>query len=282
MYGFPLIIADFFSRTVCLQRSIDPSITEYIVETKDVNGYFALFESLLEGSPIRVTGANRRFLLSLSHEFGNFDISISIMKHFGTYYPLSQLYDYFGEGSIPFLASSFHELNSSDLDNIPVSALYDILSHDDLRITSEDSLYFYVSSHFDSDPEYFNLLQFVQFSYLSPEYISECFLLIPNSIDRHLWAAISPRLISFVEITNGEFPLKDPNSLDGIISYLTRKYSGNVHDEGIVTITSKSVRSGCPVRNLANLASQERFASMGCSNEWVCWDFGEMRLRPTH
>jgi hypothetical protein len=38
-----------------------------------------------------------------------------------------------------------------------------------------------------------------------------------------------------------DFPLKDARSLEGIISFLTKKHGGNVHEKGIVTITSKSV-----------------------------------------
>jgi hypothetical protein len=40
-----------------------------------------------------------------------------------------------------------------------------------------------------------------------------------------------------------EFRLKEANSLDGIISYLTSEQGWNVHDAGIVTITSTSVYS---------------------------------------
>jgi hypothetical protein len=80
-------------------------------------------------------------------------------------------------------------------------------------------------------------------------------------------------------------PLPSANSLDGIISYLTRKHGGNVHDSAIVTLTSKSVLSDdarYAVRNLADLASQAGFYSKDEPNQWVCWDFHEMRVRPTH
>jgi hypothetical protein len=43
-----------------------------------------------------------------------------------------------------------------------------------------------------------------------------------------------------------ELPLKVAKSLDGIISYLTGKNGENVHDKGIVTITSISLDSDGP------------------------------------
>jgi hypothetical protein len=43
-----------------------------------------------------------------------------------------------------------------------------------------------------------------------------------------------------------EFPNTERKPVDGIIAFLTRNAGGNVHDKGIVTITSKSVYSDDP------------------------------------
>jgi uncharacterized coiled-coil protein SlyX len=79
-----------------------------------------------------------------------------------------------------------------------------------------------------------------------------------------------------------EFPLQEAKSVDGIISYLTRKHGGNVHDKGIVTITSKSVNDDDVPRNVADLTSHSSFWSNYEPGQWICWDFHEMRVRPTH
>jgi hypothetical protein len=79
--------------------------------------------------------------------------------------------------------------------------------------------------------------------------------------------------------------MKEAKSLDGIISYLTQKHGGNVHEKGIVTITSKSVLRDdpdCALKNVADLTSDSHFDSKNEPGQWVCWDFGEMRVRPTH
>jgi hypothetical protein len=84
---------------------------------------------------------------------------------------------------------------------------------------------------------------------------------------------------------DGEFPLTQPGSLDGIIAHLTRKHGGNVHDKGIVTIASKSVTSEDPrvaVRNVANLTDYSWFCSNREPDQWICWDFHEKRILPTH
>jgi hypothetical protein len=72
-------------------------------------------------------------------------------------------------------------------------------------------------------------------------------------------------------------------SLEGIISYLTKKHGGNVHEKRIVTITSKSVIDNpYPPTNVADLTSDRWFNAKNEPGQWVCWDFREMRVRPTH
>jgi hypothetical protein len=101
---------------------------------------------------------------------------------------------------------------------------------------------------------------------------------IPKQPKKKSWFSKSPK--------EAEFPLKQAISFDGIISYLTEKHGGNVHDEGIVTITSKSVHDDDPkyaVWNVADLTSTDSiFYSKDEPGQWVRWDFHEMRVRPTH
>jgi hypothetical protein len=81
-----------------------------------------------------------------------------------------------------------------------------------------------------------------------------------------------------------EIWLRAPRVVDGIISHLTRKHGGNVHEKGIVNITSKSTRTDtrCPWRSIADFTSFGFFCSNDEPGQWVCWDFREMRVRPTH
>jgi hypothetical protein len=63
-------------------------------------------------------------------------------------------------------------------------------------------------------------------------------------------------------------------SLDGIFWHLTMEHLGNVHEKGIVTITSKSVSvqdgpNYFPA-NVANLTSDSAFVSEDGSGQWIC------------
>jgi hypothetical protein len=281
------IIAEFLSPRVGRSHSVDPSIAEFIVQKPDSNDEFRLFISLGSGSTIPVTKANLDFFLSLSQEFDNSTLYISLLEHFDIDFICSQLHDsttldLIGEDLIGRVSSNFSELIVFRFDTIPVSVLFHILSHHLLQISSEDSLFSYINSRIGSDPEYSNLLQFVRFEYVSSECVCCLLSSLPECGDRRLWESISRRLISpCYEI---EFPLQDANSVDGIISYLTRTHGGNVHKKEIVTISSKSVDMHGPmnVSFLADLTSETSFFSMDGPGQWICWDFHEMRVRPTH
>jgi hypothetical protein len=135
------------------------------------------------------------------------------------------------------------------------------------------------------------VLQFIQFDYLSSECFSYFLSALPDSIDRRLWESISRRFISRAppvsaskSLKEVEFPLKNAKPGDGVISYLTQKHRGNVHDKGIVTVSSQSVFRNDPrwaAVNVVDLTSDSKFSSMHGPGEWICWDFHEMRVRPT-
>jgi hypothetical protein len=75
------------------------------------------------------------------------------------------------------------------------------------------------------------------------------------------------------------------NSMDGLISYLTKRHGGNVHETGILAITSKSVFADNPdlaAKNVADLATDSRFGSDDGPGQWICWDFRDLVVRPTN
>jgi hypothetical protein len=283
-YKCPRIVAELLSPRVCLSHAVDQSIAEYFVEASDSSDQFDLFMSLGSGSTISVTKANVDFFLCLSREFGNSNVHISLLEHFasdvlGSQIPDWSTLDLFSEALIGRISSKFSGLTRSELDAIPVSVLFSILSHHLLKISTEDDLFSYIGSRLCSDPEYFDLLQFVRFEYLSTEYISDFLSALPHSIDRRLWESISQRLVRPVKEV--EFLPIDWNSFKGIISYLTRKHGGNVHDNGIVKIASKSLGSGS-VEDVADFSSDSYFMSRDEPDQWIRWDFHGMRVHPTH
>jgi hypothetical protein len=80
-------------------------------------------------------------------------------------------------------------------------------------------------------------------------------------------------------LNDGWFSNTDP--LDGIISHLTRRCGGNVHEKQIVNITSKSMICDS-LQNPADLTVDSFFQSKDEQGQWICWDFRDTIVRPTH
>jgi hypothetical protein len=80
--------------------------------------------------------------------------------------------------------------------------------------------------------------------------------------------------------------MNQTESLDGIISYLTKKHGGHVHERGLVTVTSKSFWANSPeylAKNAADFTCPVWFfRSKDEPGQWISWDFREMRVSPTH
>jgi hypothetical protein len=299
------IVADFLSPKIARLHATDPSITEYEIETPDSDAQFQSLLSIADGGSLHVNSDNCTFFLSVSRELGNCELYLSILGHIqeglstSTVLPRvsgSDFPDFSSEASMAYLASHFCELKAPVLDQISLSALFHILSHDLLLVSSEDALYDYISSRLSANAEYFELLRFVRFEYLSAESSSRFIALSHTYFDRldyWVWNAVSRRLSLPVSLplSNPRTPdggihcaMKHSEPLNGIISYLTRKHGGNIHDKGIVTISAKSVFEDpdSVVRHLADLTNGSIFNSDDEPGQWICWDFHEMRVRPVY
>jgi hypothetical protein len=76
------------------------------------------------------------------------------------------------------------------------------------------------------------------------------------------------------------FPVIDGALQEGMMSYLTQRHGGNVHERGIVAITASSILFDDPnydVANVADLSRSRWFATRNVPNQSVVWDFREMR-----
>jgi hypothetical protein len=188
--------------------------------------------------------------------------------------------------------------------------LYEILSNPSLRLTDEDSLYSFICDHFELDLSWTILLDFVRFQYLQPSTVSH-FATSLHDISEFLspWTlrAMGDRLLS-VRMSPGnrrrveshglrkEFRPNPESGLEGIIACLTRKHGGNVHDKEIVIITAKPPSGfgfgqpqgfgfGSTPRHpkfLADLESRTGYCSRCEPGQWICWDFKDLRVFPTH
>jgi hypothetical protein len=77
---------------------------------------------------------------------------------------------------------------------------------------------------------------------------------------------------------------RSQTELFGIIAYLTQA-NGNVVDNHIIAIASKSVAStdeGVQLRNLTDFTTSSSFRSNNVAYQWISWDFQKRLVRMTH
>jgi hypothetical protein len=305
-YPCPWYVAAFLSPKICRNSSIDPTQAEFIVETADPNHQFCEILSLGRGETIDFTSSSSRlsFLISIAREFENGELLFSMKDQIDPELNLSNVIPRLIERNefkmphyeeIEFIASRFYEFSLSSLSKVCLNDIEAIVSHPSLKMKSEDFLYEFIISRMNEDFSFFNLFEFVRFEYLSSTTISDFSKVVCEYFDLlnvSFLSAICVRLIQNVSpqtansrLNGIEFVPNVSTPLDGIISYLTREHGGNVHDRGIVTITSTDPWDGASwnvATNAADLTANNFFHSKNLPNQWLCYDFGDRRTNLTH
>jgi hypothetical protein len=88
--------------------------------------------------------------------------------------------------------------------------------------------------------------------------------------------------VAVPEVHSLRFSPTSDSPLNGIISHLTSKYGGNIHDRGVV-VASASSTNWNPAKNVLDLQNRDScFQSENKANGWICIDFKDMRVIPTH
>jgi hypothetical protein len=196
------------------------------------------------------------------------------------------------DSEIEFAAAHFYELQRENevecFKLVDISVLERIVTSPALCLRGEDSLLTFICRLERAEEMY--LLRYLRSEYLSTDGM-ELFLthLSDSTLDALIWPSLCRRLLLPVWVQKScaevlAFRTTQRKSLDGIISHLTKECGRSVHDEGIVTITaqSKQASSRYSPHNVVALDTDSFFASADCSGQWICWDFGNLRVHLTH
>jgi hypothetical protein len=205
------------------------------------------------------------------------------------------------DDEVNFAASHFDELDHGDVKELDISLTDLILDSPALHLNDEDSLLEFICLVGHPGPL---LLRHIQTGYLSTDATCRFLDLVSAfAVDTVIWSSLCGRLqlrvlkdpfddfgtswsrFGLAKAPPGalEFPMTEERSLEGIISYLTEKHGGNVHDSGIVTITANAQHDGDDFpKNVADFEEDSAFFTRQVRRPWLCWDFHEMRVRPTH
>jgi hypothetical protein len=277
---------------------------EYDRAGVDVGRIFGYFGDLMQGLEINPSAIELDDVLGVAQNLGN----LEILNHFVNDERPIDLSNVFSrlrqksvigssvDAEIDFIASHFFEIDLIWLRELNLDILERIVSSTNLCISDEDSLLGFILT---VDWERGILVRYLKIEYLSSESVVLLFdSLTVDPLDSMIWSSLCDRLIlplshsgrpgpPSVERTSGdggisiEYVMNDDARLEGIISYLTRKHSGNVHSNGIVTITSNYPSAGNEdqsIEELAEFGRNSSFTTKAGTAHWFCWDFGELRV----
>jgi hypothetical protein len=270
----------------------DCTVDEIVVDhIEDICGFESII-SLLEGDSIEVNEVNCSSLDCLSVYLENDELSAATLKfRLGSEAicksnAISRLdmkisHKASGEDELEFISSHFYEFGVEDLKMMKIDDLETVLSSDSLRLESEDSFLEVVSELHEE-----GLLRYVECSFLSESGIERFVELISREdfrFDEILWSSICRRLVRPLKTGNCEvgserfifkkesFPFED-SPFSGILSHLREKCGGNVHEKGIVSITSSGDECNQSWQ-VADHGWNDRWHSTNAPNSWICFEF---------
>jgi hypothetical protein len=303
-YFCPYYVADFLSERISNLHEVDPTIDSFFVETKDLKKEFGAFVSLGYGEEIEVTESNRNFFCEVCKELQNSEFCEMLINGIDECLTISNAVERFCllrngnfsvEETIKFISSHFSEIRRSDFDNLSYEEIEIIVSHPSLKLSTEDNLCEFFISLSERDLSFVALFEHLRFEYLSIpilskfcDFISDHFEYLNHSI----WSSLRRRLLHPISIIRpidrfgGKcFSPVEGSPLEGIISYLSDKCGGNVHERGIVTITGHDCYSDnlCHAAfNAADLKADSYFYSKNERNQSLTYDFGDRRIQVSH
>jgi hypothetical protein len=258
-----------------------------------------------------IDSSTKREFSRLSRELGNSELFWSIENYFGCGGDVLSIENavsdhlskklFGGDFSmeLSFIVSHFSEVaNVEDLD---FCDLQEILSDEPLCISDEDSLFDFVLDRQVSLFEFLSVERVRQFVEFVRDADVEINRVLLNRVFDRLVLPVdtsgvrSSRYARKYRTTRGkQFAPPTLDSLDGIIAHLTEECGGNVHDLKVVSVTSSGPRNDHPTfaaKNAVDLRSDSVFYSdyrhkdsdiPHTCNKWICYDFKDRRVVPTH
>jgi hypothetical protein len=168
-----------------------------------------------------------------------------------------------------------------------------IFCHPKLALDSEDVLLDLICHHVRSGDElYFDLLELVQVEFLSKKIVRQYWELVCDHFDMlnlNHWTSLQWTILRESRTSayrhRHRFPVN--SEMNGIVSCLTSICGGNVHEKSEVILTASSVHdNGGTARWEMKHAVDHNINTLFCSNgntaDWICFDFKERVVDPTH
>lgn len=294
--------AEFVSPKIARMRAEDKTINTFSIDISDPDGYFNLIIKLMKGFEFEANVPESIFLRKVGTILENTEIIKAFSFINTTKLTNQNVVPTFEEKTengmdttkeIQYIASHFYSLKKEALFGLDLETLITLLSHPNLKIESENSLYAFVTELIAKRGiEFKKLLPFIKYQCLSNESISnfseyispQDFTEIPG-----LWEAIIERIKCNHQTRRNKhryihYDISIPYTGDpfkGIFTYITEHITNckNPIEIGEVDVTVLKDECQIPPHNLIRYTGPpSKWYLAEHEDSWVCFDFKTARV----
>lgn len=318
-YQTARIVADLLSPKVRKLHFIDPSITEFDVDTclhekeqkeNDDKDYFQDFLQIIISDEIEIGSKQQKYYSRYFYALGNINEYLRLQPEYSS--PLSvenavdrlleieritinfsEVIDHHTinvEEIISFIASHFYDLPKEQLKRLSVELLNEILNSRELKISDEDCLLDFLIELYKEDHLASELFSTVIYKNVSERSLEQFVKTVAfDDINSCTWSSFCQQFISGQTACESryaakknkykEFKPEQGREFDGIMQYLVKETGGNIHDNGTIEITSNSFYSSWEPKKLADLNCDCCYQAKNESDVFVCFDFKSRRIQ---
>lgn len=302
------ILASFISPTISQILTTDPLCDTFTIDVEDEQNFFENIMNLINGEIVEINTSNYYIMQLFASRLGNQEMeedlsSMSLSGSHITFHNSIRRYiskssiGINSENEIRYIASHFSEYQRSELNKLSDDDLELILSQPNLKIEDETWLFNFLINRDQPSP---NLFSHLYFEYLTENDIERFIdFLKEEEMTGALWSAISKRLILHVEapldmnsrhvgkiekndedFDNMTINFSEEFPFEGIISYFTDKYGGNVSKTKTIPIFASGTLWNSP-NVVADFDTTDFWVSENSPDSWIAFDFNEHLINLT-
>lgn len=250
--------ANFISPKVAMLHASDPNVSSFVLPIDDGNQNFQLVMDLMYGHPIKPTDIQVYSLREFAKILGNDELHKKFNDNSGinTTNVVSRLEEKYSNGmdastEIEYIAKNIASIPPNSFAKTPIILLERILSHPDILVKDEDSLFEFIEEIVLSrNPRPITLFSHIIFENLRTETLNHALSLInPETLTSQLWESLRTRIGGKVtiELEKGKRYYRDitdcrfaDEEFDGILHMLFKKCKTNPVDNNIIDVSSSS------------------------------------------
>lgn len=306
------IISDLISPIICQQHINDATTDTFTIHTVN-QGDFSHVLNLVNFQQNSIPDSEIPFFIEIIEKLGITLLDISdyinyveldednIFDSIKLHEKLHNFYIDLFEQDVEYISSNFFSLcetHSSELAELSPTTLERIISNEHLTLNNEDQLVTFLNQLYSHSGKInMNLYEYVIFSNVGLEAISSFVDLFDyNDFNRQLWDSVSRRLKMPVIKTNEDlnvryknlnfsckvFPPQSTDRFSGIIKYLRNKAGDDIGSKISITASSTNGPEYNPNNVIIYEDNYKRFQSENIPNSWICFEFKENKVVPTH